>query len=119
MTFQDLLGNFSLILFLLTVATGIVWVLDVFYLSKKRRAKAEIVLAEFDARNAKLAGEGIKPDDNGRAALKASLLRQPTWIEYSGSFFPVIALVFCLRSFLYEPFKFHQLLWCLRCRWAT
>lgn len=105
MTFQDLLGNFSLILFLLTVATGIVWVLDVFYLSKKRRAKAEIVLAEFDARNAKLAGEGIKPDDNGRAALKASLLRQPTWIEYSGSFFPVIALVFCLRSFLYEPFK--------------
>ena len=33
------------------------------------------------------------------------MLRQPTWIEYSGSFFPVIALVFFLRSFLYEPFK--------------
>jgi signal peptidase I len=32
-------------------------------------------------------------------------MKQPAWIEYSGSFFPVIALVFCLRSFLYEPFK--------------
>ena len=39
------------------------------------------------------------------AALEASILRQPTWVEYSGSFFPVIALVFVLRSFLYEPFK--------------
>lgn len=105
MTLQDLLGNFSLILFILTVGTGIVWVLDVFYLAKKRRANADAVLAEFDARNAKLAGDGVKPDNNGRAALQASLMRQPTWIEYSGSFFPVIALVFVLRSFLYEPFK--------------
>ena len=105
MTLQDLLGNFSLILFVLTIGTGIVWVLDVFYLAKKRRARADAVLAEFDARNAKLAGEGIKPDNNGRAALQASLMRQPAWIEYSGSFFPVIALVFGLRSFLYEPFK--------------
>ena len=32
-------------------------------------------------------------------------LRQPTWVEYSGSFFPVIAAVFFLRSFLWEPFK--------------
>ncbi|GGC18202.1 signal peptidase I [Oxalicibacterium flavum] len=105
MTLQDILGNFSLILFVLTIGTGVIWVLDRFYLSRKREEKAEAVLAEFDARNARLAGEGVKPDDNGRAALKASLLRQPTWIEYSGSFFPVIALVFFLRSFLYEPFK--------------
>lgn len=105
MTLQDILGNFSLILFVLTIVTGIIWVLDRFYLAGKRREKAEATLAEFDARNARLTGEGVKPDDNGRAALKASLLRQPMWIEYSGSFFPVIALVFFLRSFLYEPFK--------------
>jgi signal peptidase I len=105
MTLQDLLGNFSLILFVLTVVTGVVWVLDTFYLAKQRRTKADAVLAEFDARNAKLASDGVKPDTNGRATLQASLLRQPTWIEYSGSFFPVIALVFFLRSFLYEPFK--------------
>jgi len=31
--------------------------------------------------------------------------RQPWWIEYSASFFPVILVVFLLRSFLVEPFK--------------
>ncbi|OGB22829.1 MAG: signal peptidase I [Burkholderiales bacterium RIFCSPLOWO2_02_FULL_57_36] len=105
MNLQAILGNFALILFVLTVATGIVWFLDVFYLARQRRAKANAALAEFDARNARLAAEGIKVDTNGRTALAAGILRQPTWIEYSGSFFPVIALVFFLRSFLFEPFK--------------
>lgn len=31
--------------------------------------------------------------------------RQPWWIEYSVSFFPVILVVFLLRSFVVEPFK--------------
>ena len=31
--------------------------------------------------------------------------RQPWWVEYSVSFFPVILIVFLLRSFLLEPFK--------------
>jgi signal peptidase I len=105
MNLQAILGNFALILFVLTVGTGIVWVLDVFYLAKQRRIKADSALAEFDARNARLAAEGIKPDTSHRTALAASILRQPTWIEYTGSFFPVIALVFFFRSFLYEPFK--------------
>ncbi|HNO75597.1 MAG TPA: signal peptidase I [Nitrosomonas mobilis] len=30
---------------------------------------------------------------------------EPWWIEYPVSFFPVILIVFCLRSFLVEPFK--------------
>jgi signal peptidase I len=102
---QAILGNFALILFVLTIGTGIVWFLDVFYLAKQRRLKATAALAEFDARNEKLKAEGIKLDDSGRAALESNILRQPTWIEYSGSFFPVIALVFFVRSFLYEPFK--------------
>jgi len=46
-------------------------------------------------------------------ALEAALLRrrrrpsakQPWWVEYSVSFFPVILIVFLLRSFLFEPFK--------------
>lgn len=105
MNLQAILGNFALILFVLTVATGIVWFFDVFYLAKQRRAKANAALAEFDARNARMLAEGIKVDTSGRSALAASILKQPTWIEYSGSFFPVIALVFFLRSFLFEPFK--------------
>src|SRR5450830_415528 len=105
MNLQSLLGNFALILFVLMILTGVIWFLDVFFWSKQRRAKADAALAEFDARIAKLNGESIKSDTGGRAALESRLMKQPTWIEYSGSFFPVIALVFFLRSFLYEPFK--------------
>jgi len=31
--------------------------------------------------------------------------QEPWWVEYSKSFFPVILIVFTLRSFLVEPFK--------------
>jgi signal peptidase I len=106
MNLQVILGNFALILFVLMVVTGVIWFLDVFYLARQRRAAANRALAEYDARNARLTADGIKADNSGnRAQLEAGILRQPTWIEYSGSFFPVIALVFFLRSFLYEPFK--------------
>ena len=30
---------------------------------------------------------------------------EPIWVEYSKSFFPVLLVVFLLRSFLAEPFK--------------
>ena len=105
MNLQVIFGNFALILFVLTIVSGIIWSFDVFYLAKQRRQNADRALAQFDSRNAQLQSEGIKLETKGRAALEADLLRQPAWIEYSGSFFPVIALVFCLRSFLYEPFK--------------
>ena len=105
MNLQALLGNFALILFGLTVATGIIWCFDVFYLAPKRRARANTALAEFDARTVRLQNDGIKSEDRVRSTLESGILRQPTWIEYSGSFFPVLLLVFTLRSFLYEPFK--------------
>ena len=106
MNLQAVLSNFALILFILMVVTGVIWFLDVFYLAKQRRAAADRALAEYDSRTAKLTADGIKVDNaSNRAAIEAAHLRQPTWIEYSGSFFPVIALVFFLRSFLYEPFK--------------
>ena len=31
--------------------------------------------------------------------------KDPWWVEYGASFFPVILLVFVLRSFIVEPFK--------------
>ncbi|CAB1369360.1 signal peptidase I [Denitratisoma oestradiolicum] len=63
--------NFALILFLLSVATGILWAADK-YVFRKRRA----------------------PD-----------ARDPLWVEYGASFFPIIIAVFLLRSFLVEPYK--------------
>jgi signal peptidase I len=107
MTLQAILSNFALILFVLMVVTGVIWCLDVFIFAKQRRRAADAALAEFDTRAAKLMAEGVKPDSNAnaRSDIERRLLAQPTWIEYSGSFFPVIALVFFLRSFLYEPFK--------------
>ena len=103
--FQSLLTNFALILLILTLVTGIIWTLDLFVFSKQRREAAERALAEFDEREAKLAADGVRMDTNKREEIASTLLRQPVWIEYSGSFFPVILLVFVLRSFLFEPFK--------------
>jgi signal peptidase I len=36
---------------------------------------------------------------------RAAGAKEPWWIEYPKSFFPVILIVFTLRSFLVEPFK--------------
>ena len=36
---------------------------------------------------------------------RAKRKAEPWWVEYSKSFFPVILVVFLLRSFLVEPFK--------------
>lgn len=38
-------------------------------------------------------------------ARRGAGVAEPWWIEYAKSFFPVILLVFLLRSFLVEPFK--------------
>jgi signal peptidase I len=39
------------------------------------------------------------------AGKRAEGEREPWWIEYSKSFFPVILIVFALRSFVIEPFR--------------
>jgi signal peptidase I len=39
------------------------------------------------------------------AKRRAAGAREPWWIEYPKSFFPVLLIVFLLRSFLAEPFK--------------
>ncbi|MDX8380390.1 MAG: signal peptidase I [Gallionella sp.] len=39
------------------------------------------------------------------AGKRASSVSEPWWVEYAKSFFPVILIVFCIRSFMIEPFK--------------
>ena len=63
--------NFALILFLVTLATGILWLIDVLYARK----------------------------------LRAPGSKNPIWVEWGASLFPVILAVFALRSFVVEPFK--------------
>ena len=39
------------------------------------------------------------------ARAKARILAQPWWLDWTAGLFPVIIVVFLLRSFLFEPFK--------------
>ncbi len=98
--------NFALILFVLVVITGIAWVADKLVFERQRRSVAQLALAEFDAQRQHLATvQGGADLDRSRAQLAEEKLRQPWWLEYSASFFPVILAVFVLRSFVVEPFK--------------
>lgn len=99
--------NFALILFWLTLLTGIMYGLDLIVFKKKRIAAASEALAQFDASSALSirAAEGEKAAVQARKKLQEKLLRQPWWLEYTASFFPVIATVFFLRSFIAEPFR--------------
>lgn len=105
MNIQFLLVNFSLILFILMVITGVIWFMDTLFWKKQRLAKVSIALAEFDKNIIISTKNDIFINNDARNTLKATILKQPIWIEYSGNFFPIIALVFFLRSFLCEPFK--------------
>ena len=66
---------FETILVVLTLLTGIVWLLDKLFLAKRRAAR------------------------NGL------LDEEPVLVDYSRAFFPVLAVVLILRSFIAEPYK--------------
>jgi signal peptidase I len=98
--------NFALILLMLVVLTGFAWVLDKLVFLPQRRRAAEATVAEFDRQQERV-GERFA-DENAaqtRARLRDDKLRQPWWLEYTASFFPVILAVFVVRSFIVEPFK--------------
>ncbi|HEV3423785.1 MAG TPA: signal peptidase I [Paraburkholderia sp.] len=98
--------NFALILFVLVIITGVAWVADKLVFMPQRRRAAEAAVAEFDRQQERV-GERFA-DENApqtRARLRDEKLRQPWWLEYSASFFPVILVVFVVRSFVVEPFK--------------
>ena len=94
--------NFALILLLLSIGTGVVWVYDHFVLRRARIADAERALATFDANAGQMDAEARAKE---REHLRLSKLQQPGWVEYTGGFFPVIIVVFFLRSFVAEPFR--------------
>src|SRR5574340_1145091 len=74
------------ILTLLTVLSGLIWLVDALVFARRRRRKQE-------AQGSVMAGT---PATKKR--------RDPILVEYSRSFFPVLLLVLLLRTFVVEPF---------------
>ena len=99
-------GNFSLLLFLASVVTGIYWLAERFYFLPQRYKAAAALEESAASRQAELAKMGINQVDNvNLGEARARLIMQPWWLDWTAGLFPVIAVVFLLRSFLFEPFK--------------
>ena len=98
-------GNFALLLLVATVVTGIYWLAERFHFLPQRRAAAVRLEAETASRRAELLRMGIDKVDTDTREAQQKLLMQPWWLDWTAGLFPVIAAVFLLRSFLFEPFK--------------
>jgi signal peptidase I len=98
-------GNFALLLFTLTVFTFAYWLAERFRFKPAREAAAAALESQDVARRAGLARMGIDKVDGDVEQAKHKLLAQPWWLDWTAGLFPVILIVFLLRSFLFEPFK--------------
>ena len=98
-------GNFAALLFLAAVVTGIYWVAEQLYFFPQRRKAVAALEANAAKRHAELAKMGINQVDDTTTEAKSRLIMQPWWLDWTAGLFPVIIIVFLLRSFLFEPFK--------------
>ena len=98
-------GNFALLLFMATVVTGVYWLAERFVFLPRRQQAAAQLEAQAAARRAELSKMGIEKVDTDIQDARDKLLMQPWWLDWTAGLFPVIVVVFILRSFLFEPFK--------------
>ncbi len=81
---------YGLILVILTAVSGLIWLIDTFTAGKKRKT----AIAKLYAQDKQPAQEAID-----------AVSREPVYLDYSKSFFPILLFIVVLRSFLYEPFQ--------------
>ncbi|CAE6932836.1 MULTISPECIES: signal peptidase I [Pseudomonas] len=82
--------NFPLVLVLAVAVCGVLALFDLLVLAPRRRA----AISHYH-------GQVSEPDE----AVIERLNKEPMLVEYGKSFFPVLAIVLVLRSFLVEPFQ--------------
>lgn len=100
--------DFALILTVAVLVAGVIWGGDILLLKPGRRKRADGVEAAIRAR---LSAETAEPAPLVQSELEAAIkdarvreMRESTVVEYAHSFFPVLFVVWALRSFLVEPF---------------
>jgi len=98
-------GSFAFLMLMATIVTGIYWLAEQFYFLPQRRQAAERLELDAVNRRAELDKLGITKNDVDVTQAKERLIMQPWWLDWTAGLFPVIAVVFILRSFLFEPFK--------------
>ena len=97
---SDLTIDFPLILAALVFGSGLLWLVDSLLFAPGRRRE----LADLQGQFPRWEQEG-SPDAARYQALAAERAREPLVVEDARSFFPVLLVVFVLRSFLVEPFQ--------------
>jgi signal peptidase I len=92
--------NLPLILTLAVLITGVIWLIDILFFASARRARVAAVEQQFQPVDT--ANESKK---EAYETARAAAAKEPLSVEYAKSFFPVLFIVFFLRSFLVEPFQ--------------
>lgn len=80
--------DFSLLLVVAVLVTGLIWLLDIAVLRRRRRVRSP----------------GRAPAEAAHGA-PDKRYQEPWYVDYSRSFFPVLLVVLVLRSFIIEPFQ--------------
>ncbi|MCP4841368.1 MAG: signal peptidase I, partial [Halieaceae bacterium] len=97
---SDFTLDFPLILVLLVFVSGLLWLLDSLFFAPGRRRIVKDLQVQYPRWDEKGSRDAL--EYNERYLAKA---KEPLPVEYARSFFPVLFIVFILRSFLVEPFQ--------------
>lgn len=92
--------DFPLILVVLVFGSGLIWLFDHLFLAPGRKQ----ALVELQRSYPDWSKED-SPQQREYRQRSDEVAREPLLVEYSRSFFPVLFIVFVLRSFLVEPFQ--------------